>query len=74
MVKGSCPDLVAKVSAKVSAIPQSLAAQTASKDMQNISEFLMISWRRIRERIMSSTTCQRVKVTLHKRGMVNLHK
>ena len=37
MVKGSCTDVVTKVSAKVSAIPQSLAAQTASKDMQSIA-------------------------------------
>ena len=38
MVKGTCSDVVAKVTAKVAAIPQSLATQTASKDMQDISK------------------------------------
>ena len=38
MVKGTCSDVVAKVSAKVASIPQSLASQTASKDMQDISK------------------------------------
>ena len=38
MVKGTCSDMVAKVSAKVSSIPQALVTQTTSKDMQNISQ------------------------------------
>ena len=38
MVKGTCSDIVSKVSAKVSTIPQAFAAQSASKDLQNISQ------------------------------------
>lgn len=38
MVKGTCSDMVAKVSAKVSAIPQTLASQASSKDMQSLSQ------------------------------------
>ena len=37
MVKGTCSDVVAKVSAKVSTIPQAFSSQAASKDMQTIS-------------------------------------
>ena len=38
MVKGSCSDVVAKVTAKVASIPQSLTSRAESKDMQNISK------------------------------------
>ena len=36
IVKGTCSDVVEKVSAKVSIIPQTIATRAASKDMQNI--------------------------------------
>ena len=38
MVKGICTDMVAKIAAKVSAIPQALAVQTTSKDMHSLSQ------------------------------------
>ena len=38
MVEGTCSDVVTKVSAKVSTIPQTIATRAASKDMQNIGQ------------------------------------
>ena len=37
-MKGTCLGIVAKVSAKVSTVPQTIATRTASKDMQNIGQ------------------------------------
>ena len=38
MVKGTCSDVVDKVSAKISSIPQTVAGQSTSKDMKAFSE------------------------------------
>ena len=38
MVKGTCSNMVAKVSAKVASIPQSLVTHTVSKEIQDISK------------------------------------
>ena len=43
MVKGTCSEVIDRVSAKLSAFPQLAASYTAAKDVQNMSRFLMIS-------------------------------
>ena len=40
MVKGTCSDLVEKVSAKISSIPQAFAVQSSSKDHKHVAEAL----------------------------------
>ena len=38
MVRGTCSDVIDKMSAKISSIPQEVAAQNASKDMKHVAE------------------------------------
>ena len=40
MVKGTCSDVVAKVSEKISTIPQAFAVQSSSKDLKHVAEAL----------------------------------
>ena len=56
IVKGACSDMLTKVSAKVSSIPQVTANHAANKDLQNVHRSLMTIWTRINVKIAWSCT------------------